>query len=135
MPVLGLALGRVLRHSLDVSADQIGPAVLFACGGVIIWLACTERKVASFLGNRWTLLGLPLLLSVDNLVAGIGVGVTGQPFLLSAVIIGAISTLMCLVGLYLGEVLRRYIPQRAELLAGVYLVALGIAQLPASISG
>jgi putative Mn2+ efflux pump MntP len=76
-----------------------------------------------------------LLLSVDNLLAGIGVGVMGQPFVLSALVIGTISTLMCFAGLYLGQILRRFIPKRAELLAGIYLVALGLAQLPALPSG
>lgn len=108
MPLLGLILGRGLRHSLSVNADALGSVVLLACGGLIIWFACMEREIAPFLDNRWTLLGLPLLLSVDNLLAGVGVGVMGQPFLLSAVVIGTISTLMCFAGLYLGQFLRRF---------------------------
>lgn len=135
MPLLGLVVGRGLRYSLDVQVNALGPVVLLACGAVIIWFACTERKIAPFLSNRWSLLGLPLLLSVDNLLVGIGVGVTGQPFLLSALVVGTISTLMCFAGLYLGQVLRRFVPRRAELLAGIYLVGLGIAQLPLLTSG
>ncbi len=135
MPLLGLILGRGLRSSLPVNADALGAVVLLACGGLITLCACTEKKIAPFLSNRWTLLGLPLLLSVDNLLAGIGVGVMGQPFLLSALVVGTISTLMCFAGLYLGEVLRRFVPKHSELLAGIYLVALGLAQLPALASG
>jgi putative Mn2+ efflux pump MntP len=135
MPLLGLVLGRGLRYSLNVNADALGSIVLLSCGALIIWFACTKREIAPFLSNRWTLLGLPLLLSVDNLLAGIGVGVMGQPLLLSALVIGTISTLMCFAGLYLGQILRRFVPRRAELLAGIYLIVLGIAQLPALTSG
>lgn len=130
MPLLGLAFGNLLHRSFELNADKIGPVVLLVCGVLIIWLAFHEKYVQRFLASRWTLFGLPLLLSLDNLLAGIGVGATGQPLLLAAMIVGSISTAMCFLGLFIGQSVRRYIPARAELLAGAYLVVLGLAQLP-----
>lgn len=135
MPLLGLGLGRLLHRSFDLNADMLGPAVLLACGALIIWLAWKEKDLPRVMASRWTLFGLPLLLSVDNFIAGIGVGVMGQPFLLSAVIVGLISTAMCFIGLYVGHSFRRYIPEKAELLGGIYLMVLGVAQLPVGVSG
>jgi putative Mn2+ efflux pump MntP len=135
MPLLGLGIGRLLHRSFDTRADSLGPALLLLCGAVIIWLAFREKDIAPLMASRWTLFGLPLLLSFDNLLAGIGVGATGQPFLLAALVLGLVSTVMCFIGLYLGNSLRRYIPEKAELLAGVYLIVLGLAQLPGGTSG
>ena len=134
MPLLGLGLGHLLHRSVELNADKVGPLVLLSCGALIIWLAYHEKYIERFVAKRWTLLGLPLLLSLDNLLAGIGIGATGQPLLLCALIIGFISTAMCFLGLYLGNSLRRYIPAKAELLAGTYLMVLGLAQLSGGFS-
>jgi putative Mn2+ efflux pump MntP len=135
MPLLGLGIGRLLHRSFDINANKLGPALLLFCGALIIWLACREKDVAPLMASRWTLFGLPLLLSLDNLLVGIGIGATGQPFLLAALVLGLISTVMCFIGLYLGNSLRRYIPEKAELLAGAYLFVLGLAQLPGGTFG
>ena len=135
MPLLGLGIGRLLHRSFDLNADKLGPALLLLCGALIIWLAFREKDVAPLMASRWTLFGLPLLLSLDNLLAGIGIGVTGQTFLPAALVLGLMSTVMCFIGLYLGNSLRRYIPEKAELLAGAYLIVLGFAQLPGGTSG
>lgn len=106
--------------------EYLGPLLLGGYGLYVIYLArrCeeTEREV----GYRWMLFGLPLALSLDNLVAGVGLGMIGFPILPSALIIGTISGLMSLVGLKLGDAIMRYVPIRPDLLGGVALVFVAV---------
>jgi putative Mn2+ efflux pump MntP len=75
---------------------------------------------------RWMLFGLPLALSLDNLVAGIGLGVGSHPIFFAALTIDAISGLMALVVWKLGNVVGRYSPVRSDLLGGVTLVFVAV---------
>ena len=50
-----------------------------------------------------TLFGLPLALSVDNLIAGTGLGLLGFSPVIPAVFFGAVTAVMSLVGLLLGR--------------------------------
>ena len=58
--------------------------------------------------SRWVVFGLPISLSLDNLLAGAGLGMLGLPILLSALVIGAISCMMCVAGLLIGNTVARY---------------------------
>jgi len=126
MPLAGLGIGFLLHRSLNLHAEIIGAIALMICGAVILWLVFREKEPESVMESRWTFIGLPLSLSVDNLLAGIGVGAAGFPPLLSAGVLGAVSTAMSLTGLYLGHWLRRFIPGKAEYLSGAYLFLLGL---------
>jgi putative Mn2+ efflux pump MntP len=50
----------------------------------------------------------------------------GLPILLSAMVMGAISSMICVIGLLVGAV-ARYLPSRAELLSGFILLFLAVA--------
>lgn len=134
MPLAGLALGRAVA---DLSsswagpwAEGIGVAVLALCGLSIIVLSLrgndADEKIA---GSRLALAGLPLSLSLDNLAAGVGLGSLGFPVVASALVIGVVSGSLCAVGLFAGTQLRRWMPKRAELWSGVYLLVLAVARL------
>jgi putative Mn2+ efflux pump MntP len=72
------------------------------------------------------LFGLPLSLSLDNVLLGAGVSAAPGPALLSALGIGAISAAMSCIGLYCGGWLRQAVPERIELVAGAYLCMLAV---------
>lgn len=127
MPLVGLVFGRAVRGWAGEAAAVLGPAVLAACGVAIIAGAVRERPGA--VDRRWLLFGLPVALSFDNLLAGAGLGALGYPVGLTAVVIGGVSAAMCLAGLYLGARVRRFVPARADLLSGVYLVVVAAAFL------
>ncbi len=131
MPLVGLALGSALRNLLPV-LETAGPLVLLLCGAAILVQALREddddAAERAEVGG-WMILGLPLSLSLDNLVAGVGLGSAGYPVLLSAAVVGAISGGMCLVGLFAGAGLRRWLPARAEAWSGVFLMGMAIVSL------
>lgn len=129
MPLAGLALGQAARARAGVWADGIGVAVLALCGILIVVFALRGGDEESLAESRLALAGLPLSLSLDNLAAGVGLGSLGFPVIASALILGLVSGSLCTLGLFAGAQLRRWVPKRAELWSGVYLLALAAIRL------
>ena len=71
-------------------------------------------------------LGLPLSLSLDNLVAGGSLGMIGFPIAISVAVIGAMSALMSLAGLLLGRTAVKHLAFKSDLLGGVALVLIAL---------
>ncbi len=129
MPLVGLALGQAARARVGAWADGFGIAVLALCGLLIVVFSLREGDAESLAESRLALAGLPLSLSFDNLAAGVGLGSLGFPVVASALILGLVSGSLCAVGLFAGAWLRRWVPKRAELWSGVYLLALAVIRL------
>lgn len=130
MPLVGLALGSALRRTVP-ALETAGPLVLLLCGAAILVGALREDDDAAERAQAggWMILGLPLSLSLDNLLAGVGLGSAGYPVLLSAAVVGAVSGAMCLAGLFAGAALRRWLPVRAEAWSGAFLMAMALVSL------
>ena len=80
--------------------------------------------------ERWALLGLPLPLSLDNVVAGTSLGLLGFSPWLAAPIFGTITAVMALIGLQLGRLVSSFLRIRSDLLTGVALVVMAVALGP-----
>lgn len=126
-PLIGLAVGQSIVNVIGQWTEYFGSLVLGSYGLYIIYLAWRGDELARDDDKYWTIFGLPIVLSLDNLVAGIGLGMLGFPVLISAFTLGAISGLMSLAGLYLGGALGRILPARSDLVGGVILVLLAAA--------
>jgi manganese efflux pump family protein len=72
------------------------------------------------------LFGIPLSLSLDNLLAGTGLGMLGFPPVFTAAVFGAMTALTTFVGLQLGGVVARFIPIRADILSGLGLSIMAV---------
>jgi putative Mn2+ efflux pump MntP len=70
------------------------------------------------------LFGLPLPLSLDNVVAGTSLGLLGFSPWLAAPMFGAITALMSFAGLQLGRAAAHLIRIRSDVLTGVALVVM-----------
>lgn len=127
MPLAGLALGGTLRRTVP-ALETAGPVVLLLCGAAILLHALREGDAREVVEGRWVL-GLPITLSLDNLFAGVGLGSAGYPVAASALVVGVISGAMCLAGLFAGGWLRRWVPGRAEVWSGTFLVVLALFSL------
>ncbi|HET7435698.1 MAG TPA: manganese efflux pump [Thermoanaerobaculia bacterium] len=128
-PLLGVAITYVLRTRFDIAIPAIAPFVVIACGFAIIAYALHEREdeERSLLESRWTIVGLPVTLSLDNLLIGVSAATLGHPPLLAALVIGATSASMCVLGVLTGARISRLIPQRAELVSGSALIIIAAA--------
>ncbi len=124
-PLGGFAVGRLFLDRISPWAEWLGPVVLCLYGIYMVVVARMpdgdERQA------RW-LFGLPIVLSLDNLVAGIGLGALGFPVFGSAAVLGLASGVLAWVGLSLGATAARHLPPAAEIAAGVALMGLGVVE-------
>ena len=121
-PLVGLLIGKSIIARIGTWAEHLGPLLLCVYGVYVIYVAqrCAGKETREQGG--WIVLGLPLSLSLDNLIAGTSLGMTGFPLLLSVAVIGAMSSLMSLAGLLLGRTAVNYLRLKSELFGGAALV-------------
>ena len=133
MPVVGLLLGRGLAGTLGGAARWVGAGLLVAAGGYAVVQSLRSRgqggdghqDVAGQRTGRLLVTGAAL--SIDNLVAGFALGAYHVSLIVAAVVIGAVSAGLSLLGLELGSRLGAWTGSSGEILGGAVLVGVGIA--------
>ena len=123
-PLVGLLIGQALIKFIGSWAENLGPLILGGYGLYMIYTGLICARSGRTDPDRWIMFGLPLSLSLDNLVAGASLGMLRFPIFLSVTIIGVISGLMSLAGLRLGSTIGKLLPARAEVLGGIVLVSI-----------
>ncbi|MDX6721986.1 MAG: manganese efflux pump family protein [Solirubrobacteraceae bacterium] len=124
-PLLGILGGAFLARTIGSSAEYVGAAVL-AGYGLSLLVQAWRTPEPEELDQRWVLFGLPLPLSVDNIIAGTSLGLAGVSPWLASPLFGAITAVMTFVGLELGRAAARYIRLRSDLVTGVALIGMSI---------
>jgi manganese efflux pump family protein len=124
-PLVGALIGRYLEQAIGPAADTLGPIVL-AVYGLYLVVRSLKAQTSEEPDDRWVLFGMPLSLSLDNMIAGAGVGLLGFLPVFSAAVFGTITALMSFVGLQIGRVAARFIPIRSDLLTGIGLLIVAV---------
>lgn len=125
-PLVGSVLGHYAGNVMGPIADYIGPALL-GIYGLYLLFGALRKPAPDEIDQPWvTIFGMPLSLSVDNLLAGTGLGLLGASPFISAAVFGAMTAIMSLVGLCIGRFAARLIPIRSDLVSGISLVAAAI---------
>lgn len=134
MPILGLLLGHGLARTLGHAAHWIGAALLVATGVYALIQAGRSRSAddtedLAATGSQHTgrLLVAGIALSIDNLAVGFALGTYHVSLLLAAVVIGAVSVTLSLIGMELGSRLGAKTGERGEILGGLVLIGVGVA--------
>ncbi|HZV52532.1 MAG TPA: manganese efflux pump [Candidatus Dormibacteraeota bacterium] len=122
-PLIGILIGSSGR-SLGPAADGAGAVALLGYGLYLVVRSLRSRAVAEP-DDPMVLFGMPVSLSLDNLIGGVGLGLLGFSPLLPALLFAAITFVMSLIGLGLGGAASRLAPIRPDLLTGVFLLAMG----------
>ena len=125
-PLVGLLIGQSLATHIGRWVEHLGPLLLCAYGVYVIYVARRHEEKEARDEDHWMVLGLPLSLSLDNLVAGASLGMIGFPTVISVFVIGAMSALMSLAGLLLGRTAVKHFAFKSELLGGVALVLIAL---------
>lgn len=120
-PLVGLLIGRYFGQEIGPAADALGPIVL-AVYGIYLIVRSLQTEAPEELDERVVLFGIPLALSLDNLLAGTGLGLLGFPPIFTAAVFGTITALVTFAGLQLGGVIARFISIRSDLLSGMGLL-------------
>jgi manganese efflux pump family protein len=149
MPIIGLLLGHGLAGALGRAAPWIGAGLLIATGLYALvqarggagreadaGQAGTSQAGTSQVGaNRAgpagqafsRLLVTGLALSIDNLAVGFALGAYRVSFTVAAIVIGAVSVALSLLGLEIGARIGTRAGDRGEIIGGVVLIGVGIA--------
>jgi putative Mn2+ efflux pump MntP len=129
MPLIGLALGGVLARGIGRVADYVAAAAVIAIGGWMLlgWGADEEEQASRIMTSRGlALVGLGISISLDELAIGFGIGLVRLP--VSAVIaaIALQAFVAAQLGLALGAKIAERWRERAERVAGIALILLGV---------
>jgi putative Mn2+ efflux pump MntP len=125
-PLVGGLLGHSFGKVMGPIAEYVGPALL-GIYGLYLLFGALRNPAPDEIDQPWvTLFGMPLSLSVDNLLAGTGLGLLGFSPFISAAIFGAMTAVMSLIGLCIGRFTARIIPVRPDMVGGISLVAAAI---------
>ncbi|MFD0208810.1 manganese efflux pump MntP family protein [Streptomyces hirsutus] len=126
MPLVGLLIGRRIGEAVGGVAELVGAAALGGYGLYLV-ISALRNPEPDELDHPWALFGIPLTLSLDNLVAGASLGILGLSPWFSAAVFGVMTAMMSLIGLRLGRVAARLIRIRSDLLSGVTLIVAAVA--------
>ncbi len=124
-PLVGILVGHYLGQRIGSTADTVG-AIALAAYGLFLIVQSWRTAEPEELNQQFAMFGLPLPLSVDNIVAGTSLGLLGFSPWLAPPLFGCITVLMSLVGLQLGRVIAYFIHIRSDLLTGVALVIMAV---------
>jgi putative Mn2+ efflux pump MntP len=125
-PLAGGVLGHYVGEAINPIAEYVGPALL-GVYGLYLLVGALRKPAPEEIDQPWvTLFGMPLSLSVDNLLAGTGLGLLGLSPFVPAAIFATMTAVMSLSGLCIGRFAARLIPIRSDLLSGISLIAAAI---------
>src|SRR5688572_13804614 len=121
MPLVGLLLGGYVSEATGTVAEYVGAIVLGAYG-LYLLVSALRNPEPDELDHPWALFGIPLSLSLDNLLTGTSLGLLGFSPWISAAAFGITTALMSFIGLQMGRAAARVIRIRSDLLSGVMLI-------------
>jgi putative Mn2+ efflux pump MntP len=126
-PLVGILGGDYFAETIGSTADIVGAIVLGAYG-LYLTIEASRTSAPEEVDQQWILFGLPLPLSVDNIVAGTSLGLQGFSPWLAPPLFGVITAAMTFGGLGIGRVAAGFIRVRSDLLTGISLIVIAILQ-------
>lgn len=132
MPAVGWLLGSRFEQYI-VSVDHwIAFILLGLIGGKMIWEAVREQEASDVVEELDAPLDIRELLvmavatSIDALAVGITFAFLGTPILEASLIIGITTFVICVIGVYVGNLFGSRYKRRASVVGGMILILLGI---------
>lgn len=125
-PLLGGVLGHYLGNFLGDTAAYIGAAAL-GLYGVYFIVGAIRKPEPEDMDHPWvTLFGMPLSLTLDNFIAGAGLGIAGFSLLVPMLAFGAMTVVMSFAGLFVGRLAAKVVRVRSDLFSGISLLGAAI---------
>jgi putative Mn2+ efflux pump MntP len=139
MPAVGLLLGAQVGRALGIWATYVAGAFLLGIGVWMWWNHHQEggqgkdnendeaaKITRAVTMSMWSLLGLAVSVSLDELVLGFSFGLLGLPVITLLLLIALQALLVSLLGQWIGKNVGKRIGSYAEQLVGPVLSLLGI---------
>ena len=127
MPVIGYVSGSAFYDLISEYDHWIAFILLFLIGANMIREALSDEDegVDDNLGFR-TMLLLAIATSIDALAVGISLAMTGDGIVEPALIIGAVTMIISMFGVWIGSRFGDRYGKKAELVGGVILILIGL---------
>ncbi len=128
MPVLGWLTGMGLREYIQAYDHWIAFGLLGGIGGKMIYEAfkLEEIEKKSNVENFRMVILLAMATSIDALAVGVTLSLLGGSILTASIVIGAITFGVSCVGVAIGSKIGHLFENKAEIVAGVVLIGIGI---------
>ena len=126
MPVVGWAAGLSFRKYIQNIDHWVAFSLLCIIGGKMIYesVICREEKKDCLQFSA--LLTLSIATSIDALAVGLSFSFLQVEIIVPAIIIGVVTFIICLIGIYVGDKIGRFIGNKLELIGGLILIIIGI---------
>lgn len=127
MPVIGYVAGSAFYDLISEYDHWIAFILLFLIGANMIRevLSDEDEGVDDNLGFR-TMLLLAIATSIDALAVGISLAMTGDGIVEPALIIGVVTMIISMFGVWIGSRFGDRYGKKAELVGGVILILIGL---------
>ncbi len=129
LPIIGWLAGTTIERYIQSFDHWIAFALLAFVGGRMLWSGIhpeADKKQDTDLSRGWTLVLLSIAVSIDALAVGLSLGLIGVSIWYPALVIGVITSLLSLAGLYIGDGLGKRFGSTMEIIGGLILIGIGI---------
>ncbi len=128
MPLIGWLAGLGLKQFLGHLDHWIAFVLLSAIGGKMIYEAFQLEKAekADNPLNLAVLLILGIATSMDALVVGVTFAMIKVAIVTPVILIGSVTFIFCLVGVYIGDVFGHFFEKKIEIVGGLVLIGMGL---------
>ncbi|PPA69628.1 manganese efflux pump MntP family protein [Jeotgalibacillus proteolyticus] len=122
MPIIGILIGSALSHTIS----WVGIALLVAVGLQMIRSGMVGRTVPVMIMTwvRWVVFALGV--SVDSLSVGVTLGTNQSETWIAVLLFGFFASVMTLIGLQIGQVLKHTVGRYSEVIGGSILIGIAI---------
>lgn len=135
-PLIGYGAGSIAASYIEAFDHWIAFGLLLVLGGKMVRESLLPASEADGENNRsapsnpampskWLLLITAIATSIDSMIVGVTLAFLDINIWLTALAIGAATTLMAIIGIKLGGVLDGMVGKRAELFGGIVLMGIG----------
>ena len=128
MPVLGWLVGATIASYIQAFDHWIAFGLLFLVGTRLMrsGLSQDEEVKSSHLTRGWTKVILSVAVSIDALAVGLSLAVIGVFVWYPAILIGVVTGLISLMGLYVGNRLSERFGKVMSVVGGFLLMGIGV---------
>lgn len=128
LTVAGYLLGAGFQKYITAIDHWIAFLLLLYLGGKMIWESRKdgEEECHTDLLDNKTLIGMSVATSIDALAVGISLALLDSEIILEAALIGVVTFLMSVFGVYFGRTFGRRIDLKLDLIGGLILIGIGV---------
>jgi len=128
MPIIGWLAGLSFREIISDVDHWIAFGLLFLIGCKMIYesskMEVDNNKINPL--NLYVLLMLSIATSIDALAIGLTLSFLNVSIILPSIIIGTITFLLSVIGVYFGNKFGHYFERKIEMVGGFILIGIGI---------